>query len=160
VRVRVEDLDARGEVDVASGDLAGAGDHERSLDLGGVRVHTAHDALEVEHDVRDVLGDALDRRELVGDTLDAHGGHRGAGERGQEHAAQRVAKGVAEAAIERLHHELAAVVLDGLGGDSGDLEVEHLVLTSSQVRGATEGKRRLGRRAPDKTWPTSNTARR
>ena len=43
----------------------------------------------------------------------------------EQHAPQRVAERVAEAAVERLDHELAAVVLDGLGGDSGDLEVEH-----------------------------------
>src|SRR3954463_5456086 len=125
VRVRVEDLDARGQVDVARGDVAGTGDDERRLDLRGVRVHAAHDALEVEDDVRHVLGDALDRRELVRHPLDADRGHGGTGQRRQQHAAQRVAERVAEAAVERLDREGAAVVLDRLGGDSGDLEVEH-----------------------------------
>ena len=46
-------------------------------------------------------------------------------QRRQQDAAQRVAEGVAEAAVERLDGEGAAVVLDRLGGDSGDLEVEH-----------------------------------
>jgi hypothetical protein len=46
-------------------------------------------------------------------------------ERRQQHAAQRVADRVAEAAIERLDGEGAAILLDRLGGDSGDLEVEH-----------------------------------
>ena len=85
----------------------------------------------------------------MGDPLDAHGGHRGARQRREKHAAERVAECVAETAIERLDHELAAVVLNGLGGDSGNLEVEHLVLTSSQVLGS-ESKRRLGRGAPSK----------
>src|SRR3954468_21612618 len=125
VRVRVEDLDARGQVDVARGDVAGAGDDERRLDLGGVRVHAAHDALEIEDDVRHVLGDALDGRELVRHPLDADRGHGGTGQRRQQHAAQRVAERVAEAAVEWLDREGAAVVLDRLGGDSGDLEVEH-----------------------------------
>src|SRR3954471_15944525 len=125
VRVRVEDLDAGGQVDVARGDVTGAGHDQRRLDLGRVRVHAADDALEVQDDVRDVLRDALDRRELVRDTLDPDGGHGGAGQRGQEHAAQRVAEGVAEATVERLDREGAAVVLDRLGSDSGDLEVEH-----------------------------------
>src|SRR3954452_23265680 len=69
VHVRVEDLDAGGQVDVLRGDLTGAGDDERGLDLGRVGVHTTHDALEVQHDVRHVLGDALDRGELVRDPL-------------------------------------------------------------------------------------------
>ena len=60
------------------GDLARAGDDQRRLDLGRVRVHPAHDALEVEDDVGHVLLDALDRRELVRDALDPDRGHRGA----------------------------------------------------------------------------------
>ena len=83
VHVGVEDLDARGQVDVLRRDLAGAGDDERGLDLGRVGVHPAHDALEVQDDVGDVLGDALDRRELVGDALDPHARHGRAGERGR-----------------------------------------------------------------------------
>src|SRR3954465_175592 len=55
VRIRVEDLDARGQVDVARGDVTGAGHHQRRLHLRGVRVHAAHDAFEVEDDVRHVL---------------------------------------------------------------------------------------------------------
>src|SRR4051812_29866374 len=125
VDVGVEDLDAGGEGDVLGRDLARAGDDERRLDLGGVGVHAAHDALEVEDDVGDVLGDALDRRELVRDALDPDAGHRGAGQRAEQHAPQRVAEGVAEAAVERLDRERAAILLHLFGGDSGDLEVEH-----------------------------------
>src|SRR4051794_23881112 len=125
VRIGVEHLDTGRQVDVLGRDLTGAGDDERGLDLGGVGVHLADDALEVEHDVGDVLGDALDRGELVCDALDANGGHGSAGQRAEQHAAQRVAEGVAEAAVERLDHERAAVVVHGLAGDAGDLEVEH-----------------------------------
>src|SRR3954447_21640690 len=46
--LRVEDLDARGQVDVLGRDVAGAGGDERRLDLVGVRVHAADDALEVQ----------------------------------------------------------------------------------------------------------------
>ena len=49
----------------------------------------------------------------------------GPGERGEQHAAKRVAERVAEAAIQRLDGEGAAILLNRLGGDSGDLEVEH-----------------------------------
>src|SRR4051794_34473543 len=83
VDVRVEDLDARGQVDVLGGDVAGARNDQRRLDLRRVRVHPAHDPLEVEDDVGDVLGDALDRGELVGDALDAHARDGGAGERAE-----------------------------------------------------------------------------
>ena len=102
VDLGVEDLDARGQVDVLGRDLTGAGDDQRRLDLGGVGVHAADDALEVQDDVGDVLLDALDRRELVRDALDADAGDGRAGQRRQQHAAQRVAERVAEAAIERL----------------------------------------------------------
>src|SRR4029079_10141664 len=130
VRVRVEDLDARGQVDVLGGDLTRAGDDHGRLDLARVGVHAAHHALEVEHDVGHVLLDALDRGELVGDALDPHAGHRGAGERGQQHPAQRVAERVAEAAVKRLDDERAAVLLHALGGYAGGLEIEHRVLLS------------------------------
>src|SRR4051794_31964729 len=50
VHVGVEDLDAGGEVDVLRRDVARARHDQRRLDLGGVGVHPAHDALEVEDD--------------------------------------------------------------------------------------------------------------
>ena len=83
----------------------------------------ADQALEVEDDVGDVLLDPRDRGELVRDPLDLDGGHSGALERRQQHAAQRVAEGVAEAAIERLDHEDATVVVDLFVDDARDLEV-------------------------------------
>ena len=136
--VGVEDLDAGGQVDVLGGDLAGPGHDERRLDLAGVGVHPADDALEVEDDVGDVLLDALDRRELVRHALDAHARDGRAGERGEQYAAQRVAERVAEAAIERLDRERATVLLHRLACDPGDLEVEHqspnVVLVSHRRR--------------------------
>ena len=36
MRIGVEDLDARGQVDVLGGDVAGTGDDQRRLDLGRV----------------------------------------------------------------------------------------------------------------------------
>src|SRR4051794_6084521 len=143
VRVGVEDLDAAGQVDVARRDLAGAGDHQRRLDLRGVGVHAADDALQVEDDVRHVLRHALDGGELVRDALDPYGGHGGAGERGQQHAPQRVPERVAEAAVQRLDHELPAVLFNRLGRDSGDLEVEHQGPNVVLLGGAEPWRRRM-----------------
>ena len=47
------------------------------------------------------------------------------GERGEQDTAKRVAEGVAEATIERLDREGAAVVLGLLGRDLRGLELEH-----------------------------------
>ena len=133
-RLGVEDLDAGGQVDVPRGDLTGAGDHQRRLDLGRVGVHPADDLLEVEDDVGHVLLDAGDRRELVGDPLDPDARDGRAGERGQQHAPQRVAERVAEAAIERLDRERAAVVLDLLGARSGESGTRAWVVSFGLVR--------------------------
>jgi hypothetical protein len=119
VGVRVEDLDARGQVDVLRRDLTRAGRDQGRLDLGGVRVHAAHDLLEVEDDVGDVLLHPRDRGELVGNALDPHARDSGPGKGRQQHSPQRVAERVAEAAVKRLDREGAAVVLHVLGGNLG-----------------------------------------
>src|SRR3954447_17935727 len=160
VDVRVEDLDARREVDVLGRDVAGAGADERRLDLGRIRVHAAHDALEVEDDVGHVLLDALDRRELVGDALYPDAGHGRTGERRQQNASQGVAERVAEAAIERLDRERAAVLVDAFAGDPGDLEVEHQVLVFRGWRPLGWAATGARLRAPFKLGPTSSRARR
>ena len=61
----------------------------------------------------------------MGHALDANTRDGGAGERGEQNAAQRVAEGVAETAIEGLDREGAAVLLHRLACDPGELEVEH-----------------------------------
>src|SRR5260370_1199202 len=104
----------RREVDVLGGDLTGAGHHQGGLNLRGIRVHPADDPLEVQDDVGDVLLDAADRRELMGYALDAHAGHGRAGQRGEQHAPERVAEGVSEAAVEGLDGERASMILHGV----------------------------------------------
>ena len=99
--------------------------HERRLDLGRVGVHPAHDALEVQDDVGDVLLDPLDGRELVGDALDPDGRDGRARERGEQHAAERVAVGVAEATLEGLDDDRFAVLAEALDLHVRCLEVEH-----------------------------------
>ena len=74
-----------------------------------------------------------ERRELVRDALDLDRGHRGALERGEQHAAQRVAERVAEAAVERLDHEHPAVLLHLLVGDARDLEIDTIEVAANGI---------------------------
>jgi hypothetical protein len=59
----------------------------------------------------------------VRDPLDLHRGDGGALERREQHAAQRVAERVAEAAVERLDHEHAPVLVHLFVDDPRDLEI-------------------------------------
>ena len=62
--------------------------------------------LQVEHDVGHVLDDAGQRGEFVLRAVDLHRGDGGAFERGKEHAAERIADGVAVAGLKGLGDEL------------------------------------------------------
>ena len=62
--------------------------------------------LQVQHDVGDVLDHAVDGGEFVHRAVDLDRGDGGAFERGEEHAAERVADGVAVAGFKRLGDEL------------------------------------------------------
>jgi hypothetical protein len=86
-------------------------------------VEDRDEVLEVEDDVGDVLADARQRRELVLHALELDRGDRGALERREQHAAQRVAERVAEAAVERLDLEDATVLVDLFVDDLRDLEL-------------------------------------
>ena len=93
-----------GTFDLAGGDFAGAGGAQRHA-LRAFGVHAERQLLDVQHDVDDVFADAFQRRELVHHAVDLHGGDGRALQRGQQHAAQRVAERHAEAALERLGHQ-------------------------------------------------------
>ena len=69
-----------------------------------------HQALDVEDDVGHVLDDAGDRADFVLHALDLDAGDGAAFEAGEQDAAQAVADGHAEAALERLGVELAVGV--------------------------------------------------
>jgi hypothetical protein len=62
--IGIDDLDVVASLDVASGDDAFAGLGERQHRLAAV-VHLEHDALQVEHQVDDVLAHAVQRGVLV-----------------------------------------------------------------------------------------------
>src|SRR5205085_12338904 len=92
--------------DIADGLNVACGDHSRTLllhdhALGAFALHLDRDILDVEHDVGDVLANARDRGELVQHAVDMHRLHRGALQRGQQNAAQRVTERLAKAAFER-----------------------------------------------------------
>src|SRR5208337_4809148 len=93
--------DVAGRLDVAGGDGAGAAALEDET-LDALALHLDGDVLDVEHNVDDVLADAGDRRELVQHAIDVDRSDRGALQRREQHAPQRVAEGLAEAALERL----------------------------------------------------------
>src|SRR5207247_7411908 len=93
------------------------------FDLPRFAVQAADEVLEVEDDVRDVLTNTLKRRELVRDPLDLDRGDRSALERREQHAAQRVAERVTEAAVERLDLENPALLVQLLVDDLRDLKL-------------------------------------
>jgi hypothetical protein len=88
-------------------------------------VRDDEDLLQVEHDLGDVLDDAVDALELVVHPVDLDRGDGGPLDRAQEHAAQRVADGVAVARFKGLGDELGVgrrgAVLD-LGEFGGEFE--------------------------------------
>ena len=102
-------------VDLAGGDLTGAGGRKLEA-LGALAFHPERDLLDVEDDVGDVLANSREARELVEHAFDLDRGDSGALQRAQEHAAQRVAQGHAEAALQRFcdEHGLAAGVAGAL----------------------------------------------
>jgi hypothetical protein len=104
--LRVQHFDRFIRLDVGSGDRAGAvlldTQHARRV---AVILH--HQRFDVEHDVGDVLEDALDRREFVLRVVHLDLRHCAAFQAGEQHAAQTVADRRAETALERLGGELA-----------------------------------------------------
>ena len=97
-------------MDVRGGNLAGSLRVDGNL-LGSVAVHLCCQALEVQDQFSDVLLHARYSRELMLHTLDVHRRDRHAREGGQQHPAQGVAQGVAEAALQGFHNKLAVAVV-------------------------------------------------
>ena len=98
--VAVHDLDVRRLQDVRREHRAGAALGEPELD--GVRREALHaELLGVQDDLGDVLLDPGDRGELLVDVPDLEGRDRGALERGEQDAPERVAEGHAVAGLQR-----------------------------------------------------------
>ena len=79
------------------------------------------DLLQVEHDVGDILDDAVDALELVVHPVDLDRGDGGTLDGAEEHAAERVADGVAIARFKGLGDEL------GVGRRGAFLDLGELV---------------------------------
>ena len=125
LELRVQDLELGRRLDVGRRDGARALRRDVHLDLGRLAVQARHEVLQVEDDVGDVLAHARQRRELVRGALDLHRGDRSALERREQHAAQRVAERVTEAAVERLDDEDPAMLVHFLVDDLRDLKVHN-----------------------------------
>ena len=90
----------------------------RELELGlFARVHLDRDRLQVQQNVDDVLLHAFDARVLVQHALDLGLDDRGAGHRRKQHAPQRIAERVTEAALERLDRDARAIGTERLNLD-------------------------------------------
>ena len=98
----VHEIELGGDIEIAAGHGAGAVDVDRGLGLIAGTHRAEHEALHVEHDIGDVLVDALDGRELMLHAIDHDGLHSRALEGGQQHAAKGVAERLSVAMLERL----------------------------------------------------------
>ena len=128
VVVGVDDLHFAVGLDVGRGDLALSG----GLDIYGLRrvaQQAGNDALYVQNDLGNVLGHAGDGGKLMQYASDLDPGHRKAGQRGEKHAAKRVAKCRAVATFQRLNDELAVgLVRRGFDGlDTRPFYFDHVV---------------------------------
>ena len=111
-------------------DVAVGFDHARGDDTGliGAQVNRfrciacelKRNLLEVENDIRRILDYAGDRLEFVQHALDFHGSDGSSLNRAQQHTAQRIADGGAEAALKGLRPEHSVLVgkRSGIGGET------------------------------------------
>jgi hypothetical protein len=135
MQIRIQDLHIGVRLDIAGRHNALAG----GLDMDGLgllAVELGNDALDIEDDLGHVLLHTRNGGKLMLDTGDLDGGHRGAGQRGQQDSAQGVAQGGAVAALQGLHHILAvgAVARNFLTFDAGLLDFYHNAMIPSFSR--------------------------
>ena len=114
--ILVHHLDVARNGDVARGDFTRAGSRKLQA-LHAFAFHLQRDLLHVEDDVGHVFAHAGKRAEFVEDVFDLDRGDRGALQRAEQHATQRIAERQAEAPLERFGHEgrlagLVAGILD------------------------------------------------
>jgi hypothetical protein len=106
VHVAVQHFDVGVGLDLAAAHVAGLV-HAQAHGLDALAHDLEGNLLQVEDDVGGVFDHARNRAEFVLHAFDAHGGDGRAFNRAQQHAAQAVADGGAEPALERLRREHA-----------------------------------------------------
>ena len=107
----INQLDILIELDVGSGDFALFVDREQES-LRITRVGLEKNLLEIQHNIRDIFHHAINSGELVHRPVDFDRGDGGAFQGGKQHAAERVANGMAVTGFKRLGNELGV----GIGG--------------------------------------------
>src|SRR5690606_8292088 len=108
-KLRVHDFSVGVLLEVGSRHFALFADLE-AQHLGHVGVERHLQLLDRQHDVRNVLKDALGALELVADALNTQAYRRGALKTAEQNAPQADADGRAKAALERRHDEAAVAV--------------------------------------------------
>src|SRR5439155_24208159 len=106
MHVAIEHFDVRIGLDLAAADIASA-IHRDTDGLDSLAHNFERNLFQVENDVSRVLDDAWNGAEFVLDPLDAHGRDCGALDGAEQHAAETIADGRAEAALERLRRKHA-----------------------------------------------------
>ena len=103
--IRIQDLNVCILLDIGSSDIAGSGgiDYNR---LGAVGMELCGDALHIQHDFRNIFLDAGNGGDFMQDAVDLDAGHSHAGERAQQHTAQRVAQCDSVSSFQGLDDEL------------------------------------------------------
>ena len=108
--ILVDELELGGNLEVAAAHGAGTIDRDGGRGLVARAHGTEHQALDVEHDVGDVLVDALDGGELVLDAVNLDGLDCRTLEGGEQHATKGVTEGVAVATLQRLSADAGDVL--------------------------------------------------
>ena len=126
VHVGLENLHLAVAFDGAGRDFAGAF-RFNIYNLGAVAVDLDDQTLDVQYNFGNVLFHTLDGGKFVEDAVDFHGGHRHAGQGGQQHAAQAVSQSGAIAPLKGFHDKLPvrAVGRKVHGFNSGLLNLNH-----------------------------------
>ena len=107
----IHQLDVLVELDIGGGHFAFlVGGEQQGLRIAGVGFE--QNLLQVQNDVGDVFHHAVDGGEFVHRAVDFDRGDGGAFQRGEQHAAERVADGVAVTGFKRLGDEFGV----GFGG--------------------------------------------
>ena len=110
MEVRIENLNVGITDDVGSRDFFFAF-HINADYLRLIACHLEAELLQVQNDIRHVIPDTRNRGELMEYAIDPNGGNCSTFQRGQQHAAQAIAKRRTVATLERFTDEFTVTVI-------------------------------------------------